>query len=103
MPRPSDMDSDPGTASIAFEVVIRINPDVPFPAAAAAQISTRIESRTGVTPASVTIDGSGTATVVVPDTGVDVGFWVAWVASAMAAFPRPGVVTAIGNRARVLP
>jgi hypothetical protein len=98
---PADMDNDPGVSRIAYEILIRINPDTPFAAAAAPTISARVQARTGVTPTSVTIDAGGVATVIVPDTSVDVGFWVAWVASAMAAIPRGGVVTAIGNRARV--
>jgi hypothetical protein len=109
MPRPSDMDGDPAAPKIVFEVVIRIVPDVPFPTtpastpATSAAISTRIQDRAGITPTSVTIDAAGNATVVVPDTGVDEGFWTAWVASAMAAYARPGIVSAMGNRARVLP
>lgn len=98
---PADMDNDPGSPRIAYEILIRVNPDAPFQPAAAATISARVEARTGVTPTSVTIDGAGVATIVVPDTSVDPGFWVAWVASALAAIPRAGTVTAIGNRARV--
>src|SRR3954464_10601604 len=102
MPRPSDVDTDPGASKIVLEVVISVVPDAPFPPAAPASVSARIEARTGITPTSVVIEASGSATVVVPDTGVDTGFWVAWVAGAMAALARPGVVTAVG-RARVLP
>jgi hypothetical protein len=103
MARPSDVDTDPGAPKIVFEVVVTIVPDVPFPSAASPQIAARVQARTGVAPTSVTIDAAGTATVVLPDTGADPGFWVAWVAGAMAAFTRPGVVTLVAQRARVLP
>lgn len=98
---PVDMDDDPGASRIAYEIVVRVDPDTPFAPAAAATITARVRARTGVTPTSVTIDGAGVATIVVPDTSVDPGFWVAWVASAMAAIPRAGIVTAVGNRARI--
>lgn len=98
---PLDMDDDPGRSRIGYEIMLRIDPDVPFTAGAASTISARVLARTGVSPTSVTIDAAGVATVIVPDRSVDPGFWVAWVASAMAAIPRTGVVTAIGNRARV--
>jgi hypothetical protein len=101
VPIPSDMDSDPNAARISYEVVIRVNPDTPFAAGAGPTIASQVQARTGITPRSVTVDASGVATIVVPDTSVDVGFWVGWVASAMAAAGRPGLVTAIGNRARI--
>lgn len=102
MPKPSDLDADPHAAGIAFEVVIRITPDVAFPAGAAGQIRSLLTARSGgVVPASVNVGADGVATVVVPDTGVDVGFWVAWTASALAAAGRTGTVQAVGNRARV--
>jgi hypothetical protein len=98
---PSDLDGDPNTAKLQWEVVVRINPDTPFAAGAAPAIAAAILARGGVAAKSVTIDGAGTATVVLPDTGADVTSWVAWVASALAAIGRPGLVTGIGNRARV--
>jgi hypothetical protein len=102
VPIPSDMDGDPNAARIVWEVVIRVVPETPLTNAAAPSLAARIGNRTGVTPKSVTVDAGGAVTVVMPDTGVDVGFWVGWVASALAAFGRPGVVSASGNQARVL-
>lgn len=101
MARPSDMDTDPNTARITWEVVVKVAPDSPLTGGAAVSISARIASRTGVTPKSVTVETDGTVTVVMPDTGVPVDSWVAWVASALAAFGRTGLVTGLGNRARV--
>lgn len=101
MARPSDMDTDPNTARITWEVVVKVAPDSPLTNAAGAALSARIAQRTGVTPISVTVEADGSVTAVMPDTGVPVDSWVAWVASALAAFGRAGVVTGLGNRARV--
>jgi hypothetical protein len=98
---PSDMDGDPNAARIAWEVVIRVVPDAPLTQAAAPSLSARIKNRTGITPVSVVVDAAGAVTVTMPDTGVDPGFWVGWVASALAGFGRAGVVSATGNQARV--
>lgn len=98
---PSDMDSDPNAARIVYEVVVVVAPDTPIVKGSEQSVSARIAARTGITPTSVTIGSDGTVTVVIPDTGVDVGFWRAWVASALAAFGRTGIVTVTGNRARV--
>lgn len=100
MPRPMDLDTDPNLTRISWEVAVRVNPDTPFAASAAAVITDRITARTGVAPLSVTIDGAGTATIILPaDRPIDQ--WVAWVAAELAGLPRPGVVTGIGDRARI--
>lgn len=92
---------DPNVGRITWEIVIKVTPDSPVTNAANASISARIANRTGVTPTSLTVETDGTVTVVMPDTGVSVEAWVSWVASSMAALGRTGVVTGVGNRARV--
>jgi hypothetical protein len=102
VPIPSDFDGDPNGSKIALEMVIRFVSDTAMPAATPGAVAARIASRTGVTPKAVAIAADNMSiTVTMPDTGQDAGFWVAWLASAVATLGRTGVVQSVGSQARV--
>lgn len=102
MPVPSDMDNDPNSPQIQWEVVIGVALDGAAPTQAQlAPFAARIASRTHTTPKAVALDGQGGITVTMPDTGADLSFWVGWIASALVGIGRTGIVVGRGTQARV--